>query len=131
MSSLFEVFSHFWFPYDLAHFEGMSTSFSDSNLGRFVASVSGRVLEVFKASSSRKLFEFFIETQEECWEDTPEEHAETLWLRRVRCEWVNEGVRITLSKYKWSRLLKSWLNYIYIFKRGLIWVLCLFKGQVV
>jgi len=59
-----------------------------------------------------------IETKREVREDPANEHAESLWPRRDGYEWVSEGVRTCSSKYRWSRLFKSWLNSINLFERG-------------
>jgi len=53
-----------------------------------------------------------METITETREDPPEEVAESSWLAKARYEWVAEDVRTQHSLFRWSRLLKSWLNCI-------------------
>ena len=59
-----------------------------------------------------------IEVEREVCEDLASEHAESLWPKREGYDWVAEGVRECCSKYRWSRLLRSWLNSVYLFERG-------------
>jgi len=92
----------------------MSTSSSGSNSGDSGASFGGLRLEFFSTSSES----LHIETEREVREDPASEHAESKWPKRGGYEWVNEGVRNCFSKYKWSRLLRSWLRSVYLFERG-------------
>ena len=93
---------------------GMSTSSNGSNSGDSGASFGGLRLE-FLSTSSESLH---IEVEREVHEDLASEHAESLWPRREGYDWVAEGVRECCSKYRWSRLLRSWLNSVYLFERG-------------
>jgi len=43
-------------------------------------------------------------------EDLASEHGNSLWPKREGYDWVAEGVRECFSKYRWLRLLRSWLN---------------------
>jgi len=92
----------------------MSSSSHGSNSGESDASYGELRLE-FLSSSSESLR---IEVEREVREDPPSEHAESVWPKRDGYFWVAEGVRSCYSKYRWSRLLKSWLNSIYLFERG-------------
>ena len=92
----------------------MSTSSNGSNSGDSGASFGGLRLE-FLSTSSESLH---IEVEREVREDPASEHAESLWPRREGYDWVAEGVRECCSKYRWSRLLRSWLNSVYLFERG-------------
>ena len=94
--------------------KGMSSSSRGSNSGESDASYGELRLE-FLSSSSESLH---VEVEREVREDPPSEHAESLWPKRSGYSWVAEGVRNCSSKYRWSRLLKSWLNSIYLFGRG-------------
>jgi len=94
--------------------EGMSASSHGSNFGESDASYGELRLE-FLSSSFESLR---VEVEREVREDLPSEHAESLWPKRDGYGWVAEGVRNCYSKYRWSRLLKSWLNSIYLFERG-------------
>ena len=69
----------------------------------------------FSSSSSESLQ---IEVEREVREDPPSEHAESTWPKRGGYGWAAEGVRNCFSKYRWSRLIKSWLNSVYFFERG-------------
>jgi len=51
-------------------------------------------------------------------EDPTSEHAESLWSKRDGYESAAEGVRSCFLKYQWFRLVKSWLNSVYLFKRA-------------
>ena len=51
-------------------------------------------------------------------EDPPKELAESNWPVKAGYGWVAEDVRTQYSFFRWSRLLKSWLNCIPIFERG-------------
>ena len=51
-------------------------------------------------------------------EDPPEELAESNWSAKTRYEWVAADVRTQRSLFRWSRLLKSWLNCTPIFEKG-------------
>jgi len=51
-------------------------------------------------------------------EDPPKELVESSWPAKVGYEWVAADVRTQYSIFWWSRLLKSWLNYIPIFEKG-------------
>ncbi|QCE06913.1 hypothetical protein DEO72_LG9g1927 [Vigna unguiculata] len=53
-------------------------------------------------------------------EDSPEEIAESSLPTRSGYGWVAEDVRTQHSLFRWSRLLKSWLNCIPVFERG-VW----------
>jgi len=92
----------------------MSISSSGSNFGDSGASFGGLRIEFFSTSYES----LHIETEREVREDSTSEHAESLWLRRDGYEWVAEGVRTCFSKYRWSRLLRSWLSSVYLFERG-------------
>jgi len=92
----------------------MSTSFNGSNFGDSEVSFWGLRLE-FLSTSSESLH---IEVEREVHDDTVNEHAKSLWPKREGYNWVAEGVRECFSKYRWSRLLRSWLNNIYLFERG-------------
>jgi len=59
-----------------------------------------------------------METVTEIREDPPEELAESNWPTEIGYEWVAEDVRTQHSLFKWSRLLKSWLNCIPILERN-------------
>jgi len=90
-----------------------TTSSSGSNYGDSGASFGGLRLEFLSSSET-----LHIEVEREVHEDPANEHAESLWPRRGGYEWVAEGVRSCSSKYRWSRLLRSWMNSIYLFERG-------------
>jgi len=90
-----------------------TTSSSGSNEGDSGASFGGLRLEFLSSSET-----LHIEVEREVREDPANEHAESLWPRRGGYEWVAEGVRSCSSKYRWSRLLRSWMNSIYLFERG-------------
>jgi len=94
--------------------KGMSSSSHGFNSGGSDASYGELRLE-FLSSSSKSLR---VELEREMREDPPSEHAESLWPKRDGYGWVAEGVRNCSLKYRWSRLLKSWLNSIYLFERG-------------
>jgi len=94
--------------------EGMSSSSHGSNFGESDASYGELRLE-FLSSSSESLR---VEVEREVREDPPSEHVESLWPKRDGYGWVAEGVRNCYLKYRWSQLLKSWLNSIYLFERG-------------
>jgi len=51
-------------------------------------------------------------------EDPPEELAESSWPAKARYEWVAADVRTQQSLFRWSRLLKSWLNCMPLFEKG-------------
>jgi len=51
-------------------------------------------------------------------EDPPEELAESSWLAKIGYEWVAANVRTQQSLFRWSRLLRSWLNCTPIFEKG-------------
>jgi len=51
-------------------------------------------------------------------EDPPEELAESNWPVKIRYEWVATDVRTQRSLFRWSCLLKSWLNCTPIFEKG-------------
>jgi len=51
-------------------------------------------------------------------EDPLEELAESSWPTKVGYEWVATNVRTQYSIFRWSRLLKSWLNCTPIFEKG-------------
>jgi len=59
-----------------------------------------------------------METTVEVSEDLPEELAESNWPAKAGYEWVAVGVRTQYSIFRWSRLLKSWLNCTPIFEKG-------------
>ncbi|QCD79543.1 hypothetical protein DEO72_LG1g3185 [Vigna unguiculata] len=59
-----------------------------------------------------------METVTEIREDPLEELAESNWPTEIGYEWVAEDVRTQHSLFKWSRLLKSWLNCIPILERN-------------
>jgi len=92
----------------------MSTSSSGSNSGDSGASFGGLRL-VFCSTSSEPLH---VEIEREIHEDPASEHAESSWPKREGYEWVHKGVRNCFSKYRWSRLLRSWLASVYLFERG-------------
>jgi len=48
--------------------------------------------------------------------DPLEELAESSWPAKARYEWVAVDVRTQYSIFRWSRLLKSWLNCTPIFE---------------
>jgi len=94
--------------------EGMSSSSHGSNFGESDANYGELRLE-FLSSSSESLR---VEVEREVRKDPPSEHVESLWPKRDGYGWEAEGVRNYYSKYRWSRLLKSGLNSIYLFERG-------------
>jgi len=100
-----------------------TTSSSGSNYGDSGASFGGLRLEFLSSSET-----LHIEVEREVREDPANEHAESLWPRRGGYKWVAEGVRSCSSKYRWSRLLRSWMNSIYLFERGRILVWWLLRG---
>jgi len=51
-------------------------------------------------------------------EDLLEELVESSWPAKVGYEWVAADVRTQYSIFRWSRLLKSWLNCTPIFEKG-------------
>ncbi|QCD78692.1 hypothetical protein DEO72_LG1g2328 [Vigna unguiculata] len=51
-------------------------------------------------------------------EDPPEELAESSWLAKAGYEWAAADVQTQHSIFRWSRLLKSWLNCTPIFEKG-------------
>ena len=51
-------------------------------------------------------------------EDPPEELAKSNWPAKTGYEWVAADVRTQRSLFRWSRLLKSWLNCTPIFEKG-------------
>ena len=51
-----------------------------------------------------------LERVVEIGEDPPEELAESNWPAKTRYEWVAVDVRTQRLLFRWSRLLKSWLN---------------------
>jgi len=59
-----------------------------------------------------------IEVTTETREDPLEEIIESSLSTRAGYRWVVEDVRMQHSLFRWSRLLKSWLNCIPIFERG-------------
>jgi len=61
-----------------------------------------------------------METTTETREDPPEELAESSWTAKAGYRWVAKDVRTQHSLFRWSRVLKSWLNCIPIFERG-VW----------
>jgi len=72
------------------------------------------VLEFFSSSSES----LHIEVEKEVREDPLSEHVESTWPKRGGYDWVAKGVKNCFSKYRWSRLLRSWLNNEYLFDRG-------------
>jgi len=92
----------------------MSTSSSGSDSDDSGASFGGLRLEFFSTFSKS----LHIETEREICEDTASEHAESLWPKRDGHEWFAEGIQTYFSKYRWSRLLRSWLSSVYLFERG-------------
>jgi len=56
-----------------------------------------------------------MEVTREHREDSIEEHIESSLPRRAGYEWVHEEVCLATSKFRWSRLLITWLNSIYVF----------------
>jgi len=59
-----------------------------------------------------------METIVEIKKDPPKEMAESNWSAKTGYELVAEDIRTQYSLFRWSRLLKSWFNYIPIFERG-------------
>jgi len=59
-----------------------------------------------------------METTTEIREDPPEELEKSNWPMKAGYRWVAEDVRKQYSLFRWSWLLKSWLNCIPIFDRG-------------
>jgi len=59
-----------------------------------------------------------METVAKLGEDPPEELAESNWPTKAGYEWVAEDVQTQHSLFRWSRLLKSWLNCIPILERN-------------
>jgi len=59
-----------------------------------------------------------IERTVEIREDPPEELVESSWPAKAGYEWVAANVRTQYSIFRWSRLLKSWLNCTLIFEKG-------------
>jgi len=59
-----------------------------------------------------------LERVVEIGEDPPEELAESNWPAKTRYEWVAANVRTQRSLFRWSRLLKSWLNCTPFFEKG-------------
>ncbi|QCD79167.1 hypothetical protein DEO72_LG1g2806 [Vigna unguiculata] len=57
-----------------------------------------------------------IETRE----DPPEQITKSSLPTRAGYKWVAEDVRMQHSLFRWSWLLKSWLNCIHVFERG-VW----------
>jgi len=51
-------------------------------------------------------------------EDPPEELAESNWSVNTGYEWMATYVRTQRSLFRWSRLLRSWLNCTPIFEKG-------------
>ena len=51
-------------------------------------------------------------------EDPPQELVESNWPAKTRYKWVAEDVQTQRSYFRWSRLLKSWLNCTPIFEKG-------------
>jgi len=60
-----------------------------------------------------------IEMVTEVRKDPLEEIAESNWPAKTGYEWVTEDVRNQYSLFRWSRLLKSWLNCIPIVERDI------------
>jgi len=60
-----------------------------------------------------------METLTEVREDLLEEIAESSWPAKADYEWVATDVHNQSSLFRWSRLLKSWLNYTFIVGRDL------------
>jgi len=56
-----------------------------------------------------------METTIEVREDLPEELAESNWPAKAGYEWVAMDMRTQYSIFRWSQLLKSWLNCTTIF----------------
>jgi len=90
-----------------------TTSSSGSNCGDSGVSFGGLRLEFLSLSET-----LHAEVEREVRKDPANEHAESLWPRRGGYEWVSKGVRLCSSKYRWYRLLRSWMNNIYLFERG-------------
>jgi len=59
-----------------------------------------------------------VERVVEIREDPPEELAESNWPAKTGYERVAANVRTQRSLFRWSRLLKSWLNCTPIFEKG-------------
>ncbi|QCE11367.1 hypothetical protein DEO72_LG10g2600 [Vigna unguiculata] len=59
-----------------------------------------------------------VERVVEIREDPPEELTERNWLANTGYQWVATNVRTQRSLFRWSRLLKSWLNCTPIFEKG-------------
>jgi len=51
-------------------------------------------------------------------EDPPEELAESSWSAKAVYEWVAADVRTQQSLFRWSWLLKLWLNCTPLFEKG-------------
>jgi len=64
-------------------------------------------------SIGRILMERVVELRE----DPPEELAESSWPAKTRYEWVAADVRTQQSLFRWSCLLRSWLNCTPIFEK--------------
>jgi len=60
-----------------------------------------------------------METVSEVREDPLEEIAESNWSAKAGYKYVTEDVQTQHSFFKWSRLLKSWLNCIPILERNI------------
>ncbi|QCD79098.1 hypothetical protein DEO72_LG1g2737 [Vigna unguiculata] len=59
-----------------------------------------------------------MEVTVEIREDPPEEIAKSSLPARAKYRWVAEDVQTQHSLFRWSRVLKSWLNCIPVFERG-------------
>jgi len=59
-----------------------------------------------------------IERVVEVREDPPKELAESSWPAKTGYEWMAADVRTQQSLFRWSHLLKSWLNCTPIFEKG-------------
>ena len=96
-----------------------SVSFSLSSSGS-IRSIEngGRRLEVGSVSQMAVVGRIPMETIIEVREDPPEEIAESRWPARAGYDWVVIDVRNQSSLFRWSRLLKSWLNCTPVIARG-------------
>jgi len=60
-----------------------------------------------------------METVTEVREDPPKEIVESNWSAKSGYQWVTQDVRTQHSLFRWSRLLKPWLNYVPILERNI------------
>jgi len=113
-----ELSDKFYVPVGILHIfkKGMSST-SDSMLLSSSSSGSGQSREDGGRQSDDGsggptigMRRIPMETVTEVREDPPEEIAESSWPAKVGYEWVVAKVHNQYSLFRWSRLLKSWLN---------------------